>query len=172
MKITEIRTGEVWGHGYSCYVRIYTDKGLIGTGECIHGGAGIQPLVASVGSLILGEDPTNIERLFEKMRRARVFDGAMAGNLVTAMVGIEIALWDLVGRSYQLPVYALLGGKFRDRIRLYADCHAGGDDSPAANAAKAGQVRDMGFTAKVRPSMTWRAPASTTHSTTHYRPVR
>lgn len=147
MKITEIRTGEVWGHGYSCYVRIYTDKGLIGTGECIHGGAGIQPLVASVGSLILGEDPTNIERLFEKMRRARVFDGAMAGNLVTAMVGIEIALWDLVGRAYQLPVYALLGGKFRDRIRLYADCHAGGDDSPAANAAKARQVRDMGFTA-------------------------
>ena len=40
MKITEIRTGEVRGHGYSCYVRIYTDAGITGTGECIHGGAG------------------------------------------------------------------------------------------------------------------------------------
>lgn len=147
MKITEIRTGEVWGHGYSCFVRIYTDKGLVGTGECIHGGAGIQPLIASVGSLILGEDPMNVERLFEKMRRGRVFDGALAGNLVTAMVGIEIALWDLVGRASGLPVYALLGGKFRDKIRLYADCHAGGDDSPQANADKAKQVVEMGFTA-------------------------
>jgi galactonate dehydratase len=147
MKITEIRTGEVWGHGYSCFVRIYTDKGLVGTGECIHGGAGIQPLIASVGSLILGEDPMNVDRLFEKMRRGRVFDGALAGNLVTAMVGIEIALWDLVGRATGLPVYALLGGKFRDKIRLYADCHAGGDDSPQANADKAQEVVAMGFTA-------------------------
>lgn len=147
MKISEIRTGEVWGHGYSCFVRIYTDKGLVGTGECIHGGAGIQQLIASVGSLILGEDPMNVERLFEKMRRGRVFDGALAGNLVTAMVGIEIALWDLVGRASGLPVYALLGGKFRDKIRLYADCHAGGDDSPQANADKAKQVVEMGFTA-------------------------
>lgn len=89
----------------------------------------------------------NVERLFEKMRRARLFDGAMAGNLVTALAGIEIALWDLVGRAVNLPVYALLGGKFRDRIRLYADCHAGGDDSPAANAQKAREVVAMGFDA-------------------------
>ncbi|MHB9033428.1 MAG: mandelate racemase/muconate lactonizing enzyme family protein [Anaerolineae bacterium] len=147
MKITEIRTGEVWGHGYSCFVRISTDVGLNGTGECIHGGAGIQGLIASLSQVIIGEDPLNIERLFEKMRRARVFDGAIAGNLVTAMVGIELALWDLAGRAYGLPVYALLGGKYRDRIRLYADCHAGGDDSPQANADKAKEVVDQGFTA-------------------------
>lgn len=147
MKITEIRTGEVWGHGYSCFVRIGTDVGLTGTGECIHGGAGIQQLIAGLAPLILGEDPMNVERLFEKMRRARVFDGAAAGNLVTALAGIEIALWDLVGRAVGLPVYALLGGQFRERIRLYVDCHAGGDDSPQANADKAKAVVDMGFTA-------------------------
>jgi galactonate dehydratase len=147
MKITEIRTGEVLGHGYSCYVRIHTDTDIVGTGECIHGGAGIQQIIASIGSLILGEDPMNVDRLYEKMRRARIFDGAMAGNLVTALTGIEIALWDLVGRAVKMPVYALLGGKFRDRIRIYADCHAGGDDSPQANADKAKQVVDMGFTA-------------------------
>ena len=89
----------------------------------------------------------NVDRLFEKMRRARVFDGALAGNLVTALTGIEIALWDLVGRATGLPVYALLGGKFRDKIRIYADCHAGGDDSPQANADKAKEVVDQGFTA-------------------------
>ena len=147
MKITEIHTGEVHGHGYSCFVRIHTDQGIVGTGECIHGGAGIQGIIASLGSLILGEDPMNVDRLFEKMRRARVFDGAASGNFVTAITGLEIALWDLVGRATGLPVYALLGGKFRDRIRIYTDCHAGGDDSPQANADKAKQVVDMGFTA-------------------------
>jgi galactonate dehydratase len=147
MKITEIRTGEVWGHGYSCYVRIYTDVGLTGTGECIHGGDGIQGLIAGLSRFILGEDPMNVDRLWEKMRRFQVFNGANAGNLVTAMTGIEIALWDLVGKATGLPVYALLGGKFRDKIRMYADCHAGGDDSPQANADKAKQVVDQGFTA-------------------------
>ncbi len=147
MKINEIRTAEVRGHGYSCFVRIGTDAGLVGMGECIHGGAGIQQIIAELGSLILGEDPMNVERLYEKMRRAHVFNGAMAGNLVTALTGIEIALWDLVGRAVGLPVYALLGGKFRDKVRLYADCHAGGDDSPGANAEKAVEVVEMGFDA-------------------------
>jgi galactonate dehydratase len=147
MKITEIRTGEVFGHGYSCYVRIYTDTGIVGTGECIHGGDGIQNIIAGLARHILGEDPMNVDRLFEKMRRMRVFDGAASGNFVTAITGIEIALWDLAGRATGLPVYALLGGKFRDKIRVYSDCHAGGDDSPQANADKAKQVVDMGFTA-------------------------
>ena len=147
MKITEIRTGEVWGHGYSCYVRIYTDVGITGTGECIHGGDGVQGLIAGLARFIVGEDPMNVDRLWERMRRFQVFNGAMAGNLVTAMTGIEIALWDLVGKATGLPVYALLGGKFRDKIRMYADCHAGGDDSPQANADKAKQVVDQGFTA-------------------------
>jgi galactonate dehydratase len=147
MKVTEIRTAEVRGHGYSCFVRVFTDVGITGTGECIHGGAGIQQIIAALSPLVLGEDPMNVDRLFEKLRRARVFDGAAAGNLVTAIAGIEIALWDVVGRAAGLPVYALLGGRFRDRIRMYADCHAGGDDSPAANADKARQVVDMGFTA-------------------------
>jgi galactonate dehydratase len=147
MKISEIRTAEVRGHGYSCFVRITTDAGLVGTGECIHGGPGIQRIIAELGNLILGEDPMNVDRLYERMRRAHVFNGALAGNLVTALTGIEIALWDLVGRAVGLPVYALLGGSFRDRVRLYADCHAGGDDSPAANAEKAAEVVAMGFDA-------------------------
>ena len=68
---------------------------------------------------IIGESPLNVDMLFEKMRRGKLFDGAMAGATVTAMTGIEIALWDLAGKALGLPVYQLLGGKFRDTIRIY-----------------------------------------------------
>jgi len=102
--ITDVRTAEIKGHGYSTYVRVYTDEGLVGNGECVHGGAGCPALVHDLKPLILGEDPLQVDRLFEKMRRARLFDGAMAGATVTAMTGIEIALWDLSGKALGLPV--------------------------------------------------------------------
>lgn len=145
MKVTDIRTAEVYGHGYSTYVRVYTDEGLTGTGECIHGGAGCPALIRDLKQLVVGENPLNVDMLFEKMRRAHVFDGAMAGNMVTAMTGIEIALWDLAGKALGLPIYQLLGGKFRDRIRLYCDSHAGRDESPASYAQRAKEVIALGF---------------------------
>ncbi|MDP6776132.1 MAG: mandelate racemase/muconate lactonizing enzyme family protein [Candidatus Latescibacteria bacterium] len=147
MKITEVKTAEVRGHGYSLFVKVYTDEGLTGVGECIHGGAGVARLVAEMAESIVGKDPLNVDRLFETMRRVHVFNGAMAGNVVTAMTGIEIALWDLAGKALNVPVYQLLGGKFRDSIRLYCDCHAGRDDSPESHAQRAREVIAMGFDA-------------------------
>ena len=147
MKITDVKTAEVRGHGYSLYVKVFTDEGLVGVGECIHGGAGAARLVAEMAEAIVGQDPLNVDRLFETMRRRHVFNGAMAGNVVTAMTGIEIALWDLAGKALNVPVYQLLGGKFRDRIRLYCDCHAGRDDSPESHAQRAREVVAMGFDA-------------------------
>lgn len=147
MKITDIRTAEVRGHGYSTYVRVYTDEGLTGTGECIHGGAGCPALVQDLKHLLIGEDPLQVEMLWEKMRRSHIFNGALAGNLVTAMTGIEIALWDLKGKALGLPVYELLGGKFRDRVRVYCDSHAGRDETPQSYAERAREVVAMGFTA-------------------------
>ena len=147
MKITDIRAAEIHGHGYSTYVRVYTDEGLVGTGECIHGGAGAPNLVADMKSLLIGENPLDVDRLFEKVRRSYLFNGAIAGNVVTALTGIEMALWDLSGKALGLPVYRLLGGQFRDRIRLYADCHAGREDTPEGNAEKAREVVAMGFNA-------------------------
>ena len=99
MKITEIKTGEVWGHGYSCFVRIHTDSGIVGTGECTHGGAGIQGIIAPLRSILLGDDPMNVDRLFEKRRRGRVFDGAASGNFVTAITGITAAAASLMSMS-------------------------------------------------------------------------
>jgi galactonate dehydratase len=164
VKITDIRTAEVRGHGYSTYVRVYTDEGLFGNGECIHGGEGCAALVHGLKRHLLDEDPLNVDALWEKMRRARLFDGAMAGAMVTAITGIEIALWDLAGKALGVPVYQLLGGKFRDRIRLYCDCGRGApmprpprgrlmdmtavrDYAPEAYARRAQEMLARGFTA-------------------------
>lgn len=147
MKITDVRTAEVQGHGYSLFVRVYTDDGVVGTGECIHGGEGAVALIHAMKRMIIGENPLNIDRLFEKIRRGYIFNGALAGNVVSALSGIEIALWDLAGRATGLPVYQLLGGKFRDRIRLYCDCHAGREDAPESYAERAREVVAMGFDA-------------------------
>jgi len=148
MKITDIRTADVQGHGYSTYVRIYTDEGLTGTGECIHGGPGCATIISRMKSSVIGHDPLDVDRLYETLRRSRVFDGAIAGNIITAITGIEIALWDLAGKVIGVPVYRLLGGKFRDRIRVYCDCHAGDDPSnPASYGEKAKELVEQGFTA-------------------------
>src|SRR4029453_10780102 len=101
------------------------------------GGEGCPELIHGLKRHLLGEHPLNVDALFEKMRRARLFDGALAGAMVTAMSGVEIALWDLAGEGLGVPVYRLLGGKFRGRIRLYCACHAGADFSPAAYGERA-----------------------------------
>src|SRR5215204_681992 len=103
-------------------------------------------MVHALKHAILGESPLNVDMLFEKMRRAKLFDGAMAGATVTALTGIEIALWDLAGKALGMPVYQLLGGKMRDRIRVYCDSQTEDPDDPQARE-KLGGIRDMGFTA-------------------------
>ena len=147
MKITDIKTAEISGHGYSLFVKIFTDEGIEGLGECIHGGDGVAMLVADMGEMIKGRNPLDVDRLFESIRHRYIFNGALAGNVVTAMTGIVLSLWDLAGKAMGQPVYRLLGGKFRDRIRLYCDCHAGRDDSPESYAERAKEVVSMGFNA-------------------------
>ena len=121
MKITDIKTCEArFG-----YVRVYTDEGLYGTGELSHQGAGWRAIVDSMKSILVGEDPRDVDMCFEKVRRAFIFRGAMSGHAVSALTGIEVALWDLAGKAQGVPVYRLLGGKFRDRVRLYVDCASG-----------------------------------------------
>ncbi|MFC1712811.1 mandelate racemase/muconate lactonizing enzyme family protein [Candidatus Poribacteria bacterium] len=146
MKITDIQTAEVGGHGFSTYVRVYTDEGLTGTGECIHGRSASSVIIQDMKRLLVGEDPMNVDPLFEKVRRSYIFDGALAGNVVSALTGIEIALWDLVGKAVNLPVYQLLGGKFRDKIRIYSDCGHGMED-PESCRKRAKYVVDLGFNA-------------------------
>ena len=148
LKITEIRTAEVRVHGYQVHVRIYTDQGIVGQGETTDASQGNVPLIHSFGRMLIGQDPLNIEAAFERIRTSGVFAGAQGGQYVTALTGIEIALWDIAGKALGLPVYQLLGGKVRDRVRVYCDSGARemipGDER---SKARIKQIQEMGFTA-------------------------
>jgi L-alanine-DL-glutamate epimerase-like enolase superfamily enzyme len=146
LKITDIRTAVVQGNFPWVLVRIETDAGLTGLGEA-YWGAGVAELVHRARPLLVGEDPTNINKLVEVMIRCLSGEGSQAGTTVTAISGIEIALWDLLGRALKVPISTLFGGRFRDRIRIYADCHAGATPDPADWAVRAREVVAAGFTA-------------------------
>lgn len=148
LKITEVRTAEVRVHGYQVHVRVYTDQGIIGQGESTDAAQGNVPLIQSFARLLIGQDPLNIEAAFERIRTSGVFAGAQAGQYVTALTGVEIALWDIAGKALGLPVYQLLGGKVRDRVRVYCDSGERemipGDEQ---SKARIHQIQEMGFTA-------------------------
>jgi galactonate dehydratase len=146
LKITDVRTAMVRAHGLQLHVRIYTDQGLIGHGEATDAAAGGVPLVAGFRRGLLGQDPLNVELLWERIRTMGIFAGAQAGQYVTALSGVEIALWDLAGKALGLPVYQLLGGKMRDRIRMYCDSQTNLPEDPGAQQ-KIQQIKDLGFTA-------------------------
>jgi galactonate dehydratase len=150
MRIVNVTTAVVAYHGQATLVRIDTDEGITGYGEANPdaGAGGVVGLINSLKDLLIGEDPRNVERCWEKLRR-RVFSGPQGGVYVIAMSGIELALWDIAGKAAGQPVYRMLGGKFRDRIRLYADC--GDGDDPAGSVAgcvdRAQRMVAEGFTA-------------------------
>ncbi len=87
--------------------------------------------------MLVGQDPLNVDNLFERIRTSGIFAGAQAGQYVTALTGIEIALWDLAGKALGLPVYQLLGGKMRDKIRLYCDSQTEDPNDPKAKEKSA-----------------------------------
>ncbi len=137
--------GSVW-----TFVRIYTDEGIVGTGECNSGGPGYSGFATKEAILamkprLIGEDPFNINLIYEKLRRSGRYGGSSNAPLIFALTGIDNALYDIVGKALGVPVYKLLGGKFRDKIRLYADCHAGETNDPKAYADKALEVVAEGF---------------------------
>jgi len=155
MKITDVRAavigrpephsgGSVW-----TFVRVYTDAGLVGTGECNSAGPGkaVREIVSHMKPLLIGENPLDVARLYEKVRRRYRYAGGSTAPVIFAITGLETALWDILGKALKAPVYQLLGGKFRDRIRLYADCHAGETYEPQAYGQKALEVLEEGYTA-------------------------
>src|SRR5688572_12176914 len=170
-KITKVRSAVVRANFNWTYARVYTDDAH-GTGECFFA-PGLPHIIDEFEGILVGEDPRNIERLVEKMRWAASGTGSLGGIVWNAITGIEAALWDLKGKLTNLPVYQLLGGKFRDRVRIYLDCHAAGaleclstllqrtlpsweceeerevppDEIPAASARRAKQMVALGYTA-------------------------
>lgn len=142
MKIKEVNTYLVrprWG-----FVEIVTDEGITGWGEAVlegHAGA-VMACVREMSDYLYQADPSRIEDIWTTLYRAGFYRGG--GVMMSAISGIDQALWDIKGKHLGVPVYELLGGACRDKMRVYS--WIGGDrPSDAGRAAK--EKKDAGFTA-------------------------
>ena len=123
MRITRIETAVIEANYDWTIVKVSTDKSVTGWGEAFFA-PGLTGVVREFNEFLPGEDPRDVDRLTRLMRTAMGATGT-AGMGYHAISGVETALWDIVGKASNLPVYQFLGGKYRDRVRIYADCHAG-----------------------------------------------
>ena len=124
VEITDIETCVIQGNFEWNYVRVHTDAGVTGIGESYRGG-GVTGIMEYMKRFLIGENPLDVERLVRRMVQETSGHSGTTGKVVTAITGIEFALWDIAGKVLGVPVYQLLGGKYRDEVRIYADCHAG-----------------------------------------------
>ena len=124
MKITRCATAVVEANYDYTFVRIHADNGQYGTGECFFA-PGLSAALRDIFPLLIGRDPREVDRIARFLWRKGSGAGAVAGYLYNAISGIEAALWDLVGKSLGVPCWQFLGGKVRDEVRIYVDCHAG-----------------------------------------------
>jgi L-alanine-DL-glutamate epimerase-like enolase superfamily enzyme len=138
LRITDLRIAQIRGAPMRVpIIRIDTNQGLTGYGEVRDGGSPRYALMLK--SRLLGENPCNIERLFRRLKQFGAH-GRQGGGVS----GVEMALWDLAGKAYEVPVYQMLGGRFRDRIRLYADTTISRDRATYARRMKA--RLELGYT--------------------------
>ncbi len=120
LKITDLRVANIDGlPKHMILLKLYTNAGIVGYGEVRDASSATYALMLK--GRLLGENPLNVEKLFNRIKQ---FGGhSRQGGGVS---GIEIALWDIVGKFYGVPVYQLLGGKYRDRVRIYCDTDVDG----------------------------------------------
>lgn len=138
MKITAVETLRLEEHSTLLWVRIHTDEGITGLGETWFGTATVEAdLHDRIAPLILGQDPSRIEYLSRKMRPYVGFFSTSAE--IRALSAVDVALWDIAGKTSGKPLYELLGGKTRDRVQLYNTC-AGPD-----YVSKSSDVRPENF---------------------------
>jgi galactonate dehydratase len=141
-------------------IKITTDTGLAGWGETTLEGKpkSVIGAVEELAAYLIGKDPLRIEHHWQHMYRSAFFRG---GNvLMTAMSGIDQALWDITGKHYGVPTYQLLGGAVRDRIRVYAHWGIGSltDEGKAAARSRLDLLQKSGYTGfKTGPGGKWRA---------------
>jgi len=137
LKITDLRVVEVANAPMPCpVIRIDTNQGIYGLGEVRDHASPKYALFLK--SRLLGENPCNVDRIFKKIKQ---FGGhsRQAGGVCA----VEMALWDLTGKAYGVPAYQLVGGKFRDKVRLY--CDTAGSPDPITYAKRMKERVDQGF---------------------------
>lgn len=138
LKITDMRIA-VLGHANWRWpiIRLDTNQGLVGWGEVRDGASARYALMLK--SRLLGENPCDVDRLFRKIKQ---FGGH--GRLAGGVCGVEMALMDLAGKAYGVPAFMIAGGRFRDRVRVYADTPARKDPKEMGEALKGRMAQ--GFT--------------------------
>jgi len=139
LKITNVRTAVVASNFDYPLVKIDTNQGVYGVGEVRD--AGHRESALMYKGLLLGQNPLNFDRLFKKMKP---FAGH--GREGGGISGIEMALNDIIGKVYEIPIYQLLGGKYRNKIRIYGDTPEPQDPTSEGFAEKVLERKKMGLT--------------------------
>lgn len=137
LRITDLRVVPMLGQMRSHVVRLDTNQGISGYGEIRDGASATYALMLK--SRVLGENPCNVDRIFRKLKQ---FGGH--GRQAGGVVGVEIACWDLAGKAWGVPCWQMLGGKFRDRVRVYADTPTHRD--PVEMGRRLKERHERGFT--------------------------
>ena len=138
LKITDLRYATTTVLGRTSIIRIDTNQGIYGLGEVRDGADERYALMLK--SRLLGQNPCNVEQIFKSIKQ---FGGP--SRQAGGVCGVEMALWDIVGKAYNVPAWQLLGGRYRDKIRLYADTPEA--DSPEAQKKLMDyRINDQGYT--------------------------
>ncbi|HZC25890.1 MAG TPA: mandelate racemase/muconate lactonizing enzyme family protein, partial [Actinopolymorphaceae bacterium] len=149
LRITDMRLAVVAANYDYPIIRIDTNQGVYGLGEVRD--AGHQENALQFKSMLLGQNPCNVDMIFRAIKRFGNW-GREGGGVS----GIEIALWDLVGKVYGVPCHQFLGGKYRDRVRIYGDTPAPDEATPEGYAAAVRTRKALGLTFikfDIRPSL-------------------
>ena len=139
LKITDMRAAVVCSNYDYPIIRIDTNQGVYGIGEVRD--AGHKENALQFKSVLLGENPCNVDMIFRAIKGY-----GNSGREGGGVSGIEIALWDLVGKIYGVPCYQFLGGKYREKVRLYADTPHPEEQTPEGYAERVLGRKEMGFT--------------------------
>jgi len=138
LKITDMRVATVAHAPMTCpLIRIDTNQGIYGLGEVRDGSTATYALMLK--SRLLGENPCSVEKVFRKIKQ---FGGE--SRQAGGVCGVEMALWDLAGKAYNVPVFQMLGGKYRDKVRIYCDTTESED--PKVYGQRLKKRMDEGFT--------------------------
>jgi galactonate dehydratase len=149
LKITKVSAAFCTESQRKMFLKIETNQGITGYGEGVDAVVGGYYLALELGRQIVGKNPLDVNRLFDELRRTNrdnVFTGSQAGTTIAILSAIDIALWDLTGKALGLPVYRLLGGKYRDSIHLYTH-PLKNSGSPENIAASCLEAKNAGYDA-------------------------
>ncbi len=148
MKITDIKTYIMDAYRTNwTFIKVETDEGIYGWGEASLGTQemALSGCVEDLKRLIVGRNPMEIEKMVFEVYRDIYWKGGPV--LMSAISGIEMACWDIMGKYYNAPVYALLGGKIRNKVKMYANSWFVGAKTPDEFAAKAKETVALGVKA-------------------------